>query len=329
MAFFDEARITVISGKGGNGCSSFRREKYIPKGGPDGGDGGKGGDVIAIHDKNLNSLINLKGKKIFSAQAGKAGSGKNMKGESGEDLMISLPNGTLIYADKTGELIGEITDINEKIVIARGGKGGLGNARFKSSTNQSPRKFTEGEESDKRDIMLELRLIADVGLLGLPNAGKSTLINYITNSKSKIGSYAFTTLGPELGVMENDEKKITIADLPGIISGASEGQGLGIKFLKHAYRTRFLLHLVDGTEAIDKALISFDTIEKELDEFHLDFSNQKRWLCITKTDLIEEEKLSDILKAFQVKFPDLPIYPISSLKGEGLENLKEELFKQI
>ena len=200
MAFFDEARITVISGKGGNGCSSFRREKYIPKGGPDGGDGGKGGDVIAIHDRNLNSLINLKGKRIFSAKSGKAGSGKNMKGESGEDLMIPLPNGTLIYADKTGELIGEITDIDEKIIIARGGKGGLGNARFKSSTNQSPRKFTEGEESDKRDIMLELRLIADVGLLGLPNAGKSTLINNITNSKSKIGSYAFTTLEPELGL---------------------------------------------------------------------------------------------------------------------------------
>ena len=274
-------------------------------------------------------MINLKGKRIFSAKSGKAGSGKNMKGESGEDLMIPLPNGTLIYADKTGELIGEITDINEKIIIARGGKGGLGNARFKSSTNQSPRKFTEGEESDKRDIMLELRLIADVGLLGLPNAGKSTLINNITNSKSKIGSYAFTTLEPELGVMENNEKKITIADLPGIISGASEGQGLGIKFLKHAYRTRFLLHLVDGTEDIEKALSSFDTIEKELDEFHLDFSNQKRWLCITKVDLIEEDKLSEILKAFQMKFPNLPIYPISSLKGEGLENLKEELFKQI
>jgi len=177
--------------------------------------------------------------------------------------------------------------------------------------------------------MLELRLIADVGLLGLPNAGKSTLINNITNSKSKIGSYAFTTLEPELGVMENNEKKITIADLPGIISGASEGQGLGIKFLKHAYRTRFLLHLVDGTEDIEKALSSFDTIEKELDEFHLDFSNQKRWLCITKVDLIEEDKLSEILKAFQMKFPNLPIYPISSLKGEGLENLKEELFKQI
>ena len=176
---------------------------------------------------------------------------------------------------------------------------------------------------------MELRLIADVGLLGLPNAGKSTLINNITNSKSKIGSYAFTTLQPELGVMENDEKKITIADLPGIISGASEGQGLGTKFLKHAYRTRFLLHLVDGTEDIERALISFDTIERELDEFHLDFTNQKRWLCITKVDLLGDDKIAEILKAFQVKFPDLPIYPISSLEGQGLENLIEELFKQI
>ena len=190
MAFFDEARIQAISGKGGNGCSSFRREKYIPRGGPDGGDGGNGGDVVVILDTNLNSLNHIKGKRVFAAKAGQSGSGKNMKGESGENLSIPVPNGTIIYATETGEHIGEINPDSVEIIIAKGGKGGLGNARFKSSTNQSPRKTTNGELSDNREILLELRLIADVGLLGLPNAGKSTLISKITNSKSKIGNYA-------------------------------------------------------------------------------------------------------------------------------------------
>ena len=329
MAFFDEARIQAISGKGGNGCLSFRREKYIPRGGPDGGDGGNGGDIVVTLDTNLNSLNHLKGKKVFAAQAGKSGSGKNMKGESGENLCIPVPNGTIIHAQETGELIGEISAESVEIIIARGGKGGLGNARFKSSTNQSPRKTTNGEDSDNREILLELRLIADVGLLGLPNAGKSTLISKITNSKSKIGNYAFTTLDPELGVMENEIKKITIADLPGIIEGASKGMGLGAKFLKHAYRTKFLLHLVDGTQSVEDALKSFDIIEKELEDFHLDFSDQKRWICITKTDLIEPKTLSDLIQKFQTKFRSTAIYPISSVSGEGLDILSEDLFKQI
>ena len=329
MAFFDEARIQAISGKGGNGCLSFRREKYIPRGGPDGGDGGDGGDIVVALDTNLNSLNHLKGKKVFAAKAGKSGSGKNMKGESGEKLSIPVPNGTIIHALETGELIGEINIDSAEIVIAKGGKGGLGNARFKSSTNQSPRKITNGEDSDNREILLELRLIADVGLLGLPNAGKSTLISKITNSKSKIGNYAFTTLDPELGVMENEIKKITIADLPGIIEGASTGMGLGTKFLKHAYRTKFLLHLVDGTQSVEDALKSFDIIENELEDFHLDFSNQKRWICITKTDLVDPKTLSDLIQEFQTKYRSTAIYPISSISGEGLGILREELFKQI
>ena len=329
MAFFDEARIQAISGKGGNGCSSFRREKYIPRGGPDGGDGGNGGDVVVILDTNLNSLNHIKGKRVFAAKAGQSGSGKNMKGESGENLSIPEPNGTIIYATETGEHIGEINPDSVEIVIAKGGKGGLGNARFKSSTNQSPRKTTNGELSDNREILLELRLIADVGLLGLPNAGKSTLISKITNSKSKIGNYAFTTLDPELGVMENEIKKITIADLPGIIEGASKGLGLGTKFLKHAYRTKFLLHLVDGTQTIEDALKSFDIVENELEDFHLDFSNQKRWICITKTDLIDKESLSNLIQEFQRKYSSTAIYPISSVLGNGIDILSEELFKQI
>jgi GTP-binding protein len=329
MAFFDEARIQAISGKGGNGCLSFRREKYIPRGGPDGGDGGDGGNVIVSLDSNLNSLNHLKGKKVFAAKSGNSGSGKNMRGESGDDLVIPVPNGTLIHALETGEYVGEINLETQIITIAKGGKGGLGNARFKSSTNQAPRKTTNGEESDTREIMLELRLIADVGLLGLPNAGKSTLISSITNSKSKIGAYAFTTLDPELGVMENAIQKITIADLPGIIEGASQGLGLGTKFLKHAYRTKFLLHLVDGTQDADKALESFNVIEKELEDFHLDFSDQQRWICITKTDLIKDEDLSDLINKFQSKFPKTAIYPISSITKNGLDILTEELFKQI
>ena len=329
MAFFDEARIQAISGKGGNGCLSFRREKYIPRGGPDGGDGGDGGNVIVCLDTNLNSLNHLKGKKVFAAKAGSSGSGKNMRGESGNDLIIFVPNGTLIHALETGEYVGEINLETESIIIAKGGKGGLGNARFKSSTNQAPRKITNGEEADSREILLELRLIADVGLLGLPNAGKSTLISNITNSKSKIGSYAFTTLDPELGVMENAVQKITIADLPGIIEGASKGLGLGTKFLKHAYRTKFLLHLVDGTQNPAEALESFNIIEKELKDFHLDFSAQKRWICITKTDLIDDQDLSDLIIKFQTKFPKTAIYPISSITKDGLDVLTEELFKQI
>ena len=329
MAFFDEARIQAISGKGGNGCLSFRREKYIPRGGPDGGDGGDGGNVIVCLDTNLNSLNHLKGKKVFAAKAGSSGSGKNMRGESGNDLIIFVPNGTLIHALETGEYVGEINLETESIIIAKGGKGGLGNARFKSSTNQAPRKITNGEEADSREILLELRLIADVGLLGLPNAGKSTLISNITNSKSKIGAYALTTLDPELGVMENAVQKITIADLPGIIEGASKGLGLGTKFLKHAYRTKFLLHLVDGTQNPAEALESFNIIEKELEDFHLDFSAQKRWICITKTDLIDDQDLSDLIIKFQTKFPKTAIYPISSITKDGLDVLTEELFKQI
>ena len=328
MAFFDEARIQAISGKGGNGCLSFRREKYIPRGGPDGGDGGDGGNVIVSLDSNLNSLNHLKGKKVFAAKSGSSGSGKNMRGESADNLVIPVPNGTLIHALETGEYVGEINLETQSIIIAKGGKGGLGNARFKSSTNQSPRKTTNGEESDTREIMLELRLIADVGLLGLPNAGKSTLISNITNSKSKIGAYAFTTLDPELGVMENAIQKITIADLPGIIEGASKGLGLGTKFLRHAYRTKFLLHLVDGTQDPEEALESFNVIEKELEDFHLDFSDQQRWICITKIDLIKDNDLSNLINKFQSKFPKTAIYPISSIKGDGIDILTDELFKQ-
>ncbi|MFL2691881.1 MAG: Obg family GTPase CgtA [Gammaproteobacteria bacterium] len=327
MAFYDEARITVISGKGGDGCSSFRREKYIPRGGPDGGDGGKGGDVYIKLDKNLNSLISLKGKRQFSADKGKSGSGKNKKGESGLNQNIFVPDGTLIFSSQTKELIGEISSEKHEILVAKGGKGGLGNARFKSSTNQSPKNITKGEESEEREIYLELRLIADVGLLGLPNAGKSSLINSITNSKSKIGAYEFTTLDPSLGILENEHKKISIADLPGIIEGASDGLGLGVKFLKHAFRTKLLLHLVDSSHGLESAQRSYSIIENELKKFHLDFSNQSRWLVVSKIDLVKDEDLSVILNFFQKKYPGMPIFPISSKTKIGFDALSEKLLK--
>ena len=329
MAYFDEAKITVISGKGGDGCLSFRREKYIERGGPDGGDGGDGGDIILEIDLNLNSLSSFKGKRNFKAVSGKNGSGKNKKGKSGEDLVIKVPIGTQIYATQTKELIGEINESNSKIIVAKGGKGGLGNARFKSPTNQAPKKTTKGEQSDSREIFLEMRLIADIGLLGLPNAGKSTLINALTNSKSKVGNFPFTTLIPTLGVLENSEKSLTIADMPGIIEGASDGHGLGFKFLRHLHRTKFLLHLVDCSISADEALDSFSIIEKELKEFHLDFSKQKRWVCLTKVDLLTHQKISNIVNQFSKRLKDIPLILISSKSGTGLEELKKELFKRL
>ena len=329
MAYFDEAKITVISGKGGDGCLSFRREKYIERGGPDGGDGGDGGDIILEIDLNLNSLSSFKGKRNFQAVSGKNGSGRNKKGKSGEDLVIRVPIGTQIYATQTKELIGEINESNSKIIVAKGGKGGLGNARFKSSTNQAPKKTTKGEHSDSREIFLEMRLIADIGLLGLPNAGKSTLINALTNSKSKVGNFPFTTLIPTLGVLENSEKSLTIADMPGIIEGASDGHGLGFKFLRHLHRTKFLLHLVDCSISADEALGSFSIIENELKEFHLDFSKQKRWVCLTKVDLLTDQKISNIVNQFSKRLKDIPLILISSKDGTGLEELKKELFKRL
>ena len=325
MAFYDEARIKVISGKGGDGCVSFRREKYIPKGGPDGGDGGKGGDVYIQLDSQLNSLVTLKGKKTFAATPGKGGQGKNMKGHSGKDEIILVPEGTIIFHKETNEQIGEITLDNPKILVAKGGKGGLGNARFKSSTNQAPRKNTLGEKSDERNLYLELRLIADVGLLGLPNAGKSSLINAITNSKSKIGSYEFTTLSPSLGILKDEQYTISIADLPGLIEGASEGMGLGLKFLKHAYRTKLLIHIVDGSAGIEDAMKSYLVIENELKKFYLDFTKQERWICISKIDLMEKDLISLTIQTFQEKYPTVPIFSISSKNNEGLELLSDRL----
>jgi len=329
MAFYDEARIKVISGKGGDGCVSFRREKYIPRGGPDGGDGGDGGNVYIKYNSQLNSLVSLKGKKVFSAKSGKSGQGKNMKGSSGDDETILVPDGTLIFHQDTDELIGEITPETPEILVAQGGKGGLGNARFKSSTNQTPRKNTSGTESEVRNLYLELRLIADVGLLGLPNAGKSSLINAITNSKSKIGSYEFTTLSPSLGILKDEKKTLSIADLPGLIEGASEGLGLGLRFLKHAYRTKLLIHVVDGSSGLEDAIRSYSVIEDELKKFYLDFSQQERWICISKVDLMNPELISSVVQEFQSKYPNIPIYCISSESNEGLEHLSDRLLSLI
>ena len=245
MNFIDEAYLEIKAGDGGSGASSFRREKYIPFGGPDGGDGGKGGDIFFKVNTNVNTLVDFQNKKIFNAKNGQKGAGKNKFGAAGDDLYIEVPLGTVVYDNSTGE---ELIDCNKKdaeYIIAKGGDGGLGNAKFKSSTNQAPRKFTPGFEGEKRSIRLELKSLADVGLVGFPNAGKSTFLNYVSSAKPKIGDYPFTTLRPHLGTIKGNESSYVIADIPGLIEGASEGAGLGIKFLKHISRTGLLLIFVD------------------------------------------------------------------------------------
>jgi GTP-binding protein len=327
MSFKDEAKIKVVSGKGGDGCISFRREKYIPRGGPNGGDGGDGANVFLKINENLNSLNIFKGKKVFLGSHGKQGSSNNKKGSSAEDLYIEVPNGTLVYAQRTKEFIGEVNLEKSELLVAKGGKGGAGNARFKSSINQSPRKRTKGGESDERELFLELRLIADVGLIGLPNAGKSTLINCLTNAKSKVGSYEFTTLDPELGVIQDNYNKITIADLPGILKGASEGVGLGTKFLRHIFRTKILIHVLDASNGRKTAINSLKTVENELKSHELDFSKQDRWICISKTDISDKNEVRDLVSELQNNFPQAKIFPISSKENRGLCELKKFIFK--
>ena len=270
--FIDFIKINCRSGNGGSGSSHFRREKFVPLGGPDGGDGGKGGDIILKGNSQLWTLLHLRYTKHLIAENGGNGSGSKKHGRDGKDIIINVPLGTVAKSVDDNNIILEIIKEGEEKILLKGGQGGLGNFHFKSSTNQAPKKTTKGEQSDSREIFLEMRLIADIGLLGLPNAGKSTLINALTNSKSKVGNFPFTTLIPTLGVLENSEKSLTIADMPGIIEGASDGHGLGFKFLRHLHRTKFLLHLVDCSISADEALDSFSIIENELKEFHLDFS---------------------------------------------------------
>jgi GTP-binding protein len=328
MKFIDEAKINVLAGKGGDGCLSFRREKFIPKGGPDGGDGGNGGSIFLVGEKNLNTLIEFRFKRIFKAEKGEHGKGRNCTGKAGDDLFIKVPLGTLIYDEDTRELLGDIVSNGQKLKVVQGGFHGIGNTRFKSSVNRAPRQTTKGTPGEDRNLYLELKLLADVGLVGLPNAGKSSLIRIISAATPKVADYPFTTLAPNLGVVRIDsEKSFVVADIPGLIEGASDGAGLGIYFLKHILRTRLLCHIVDINPSDGKDISSMIlTIENELGRFDGNLLQKPRWLILNKIDLIEEnlfaQKKQEITELLREKLHwNGPIFFISSITGQGTKEL--------
>ena len=332
MNFIDEAFLEVRAGDGGSGASSFRREKYIPFGGPDGGDGGKGGDIVFRVNGNINTLIDFQNKKIFQAKNGKGGAGKNKSGLAGDDLIIDIPNGTVIYDDESGDQLIDCTDKNMNYLIAKGGEGGFGNTRFKSSTNRAPRKSTPGFKGEIKLLRLELKSLADVGLVGFPNAGKSTFLNKVSAAKPKIGNYPFTTLRPHLGTIKGVESSYVIADIPGLIEGASEGAGLGIKFLKHISRTGLLLIFVDLMPLEElKPFRQITLLKNELNSYKDDLTQKISWVICNKIDLIENSELKNIKKEIEseLKIPSDDIYFISAFTGEGTEALLKKLETEI
>ena len=324
MKFVDEAPIVVHAGKGGNGCLSFRREKYIPKGGPDGGDGGDGGSVFLEADVNMNTLVDYRYQRQFRAESGEAGRGANCRGKSGSDLVLQVPVGTTVIDEDTQEILGDLTVAGERLLVAQGGFHGLGNARYKSSINRAPRQTSPGSEGESRHLRLELKVLADVGLLGLPNAGKSTFIRAVSSAKPKVADYPFTTLVPNLGVVRVDRlRSFVVADIPGLIEGASEGAGLGIRFLKHLTRTRLLLHLVDmlppdGSDPADNAA----AIERELQRFSPTLAERERWLVLNKIDLLPDDEVADRCRAL-VDALDWqgPVFSIAAISQQGTQAL--------
>lgn len=333
MKFVDEATIRVQAGDGGNGALSFRREKYIERGGPDGGDGGHGGDVFLVADDSINTLADFRVARRFRAESGHGGAGRNKTGRSGEDLEIKVPAGTIIRDVDTDELIGDLTLDGERIKVADGGRRGLGNTRFKSSTNRAPRKITPGTPGESRHLALELKLLADVGLVGLPNAGKSTLIRAMSAAKPKVADYPFTTLHPNLGVVSvGPLQSFVMADVPGLIEGAADGAGLGIRFLKHLQRTSLMLHLVDIAPLDDKATPaqSVRAIEAELTKYSEDLENKPRWLVINKTDLVPADQLPALTQEIVDTLGwDAPVFSISAATGAGLESLAQAVMRQL
>ncbi len=332
MKFVDEAIISVQAGKGGNGCMSFRREKYIPYGGPDGGDGGDGGSVYLEADTNLNTLVDFRFTRRYAAENGGSGAGANCTGKSGDDKVIKVPVGTLIFDLETEELIGDLVSEGQRVKVAQGGFHGIGNTRFKSSINRAPRQTKPGSPGEFRKLRLELKVLADVGLLGFPNAGKSTLIRAVSSAQPKVADYPFTTLHPNLGVVRiNSYRSFVMADIPGLIEGAAEGAGLGIQFLKHLARTKILLHLVDlmpmdGMSPVE----SVRAIEQELEKFGQDIKQKPRWLVLNKIDLVPEEEqetlCNEILAALDW---DGPVFKISAIQKKGTEALAQHLMEYI
>ena len=332
MKFLDQAKVYIRSGDGGAGCVSFRREKYIPLGGPDGGDGGDGGSVILEGSASLNTMVDYRFTRKFRAQNGESGRGRNCTGKAGEDIVLPVPLGTTIIDEETDEILGDIQAAGDRLVVAQGGFHGIGNTRYKSSINRAPRQFSEGTLGESRTLKLELKVLADVGLLGLPNAGKSTLIRAVSAAKPKVADYPFTTLVPNLGVVKVDAyRSFVVADIPGLIEGASDGAGLGIRFLKHLTRNRILLHLVDvapfdESDPAEQAL----SIVRELERFSPTLAARPRWLVLNKIDLIDEETLASrreaVIEALQWEGP---VYEISAISGRETDRLSGDLMTAI
>ena len=355
MKFVDEATIRVEAGKGGDGCLSFRREKYIPRGGPDGGDGGNGGSIYLVVDEGLNTLVDFRHARLYRGGNGQPGSGRERAGKSAEDIRIRVPLGTLVYDDDTDELIGDLVDRDEVVLVARGGEHGLGNARFKSSVNRAPRKTTKGGQGESRNLRLELQVLADVGLLGRPNAGKSTFIRQVSAARPKVAAYPFTTLYPHLGVVRlGASRDLVIADIPGLIEGAAAGAGLGAQFLRHLSRTRLLLHLVDiGSHdesagsgpgrpqdahkvcAMDgaqqdtlEAIAAIRAIEAELAAWDGELMNKPRWLVLNKIDIVAAEKVAEIQDEITTEMQwQQPVFCISAATGQGCDVLIKAIFQ--
>ena len=326
MKFLDQVKIYIKAGNGGDGSPSFRREKFIEYGGPDGGDGGKGGSVILKSEQNLNTLIDYRYQQHHKAKRGENGSGQNRTGKNGDNLVLKVPLGTQVFEEDNKTLIFDFVKIGEEFVAAIGGKGGLGNTRFKSSTNRAPKKYTKGTAGEEFIIWLQLKTIADIGIIGLPNAGKSSLLSAITNANPKIANYQFTTLNPNLGVASYDNKEITIADIPGLVEGAHKGTGLGIKFLRHIERCKSLLHMIDITNKDIKK--SYNQIKKELKSYSSKLSKKKELIILNKTDLIDENQVKVITEKFS-KTTKSEIITLSTIDKKSVSNIKSKLLAYV
>lgn len=329
MKFVDEVEITVKAGNGGSGSASFRREKFIPHGGPDGGDGGRGGDVVLMGDRGLNTLVDFRHQRLFEAPKGESGRGRQQYGKSGQDIVIKVPTGTEVYDLETDEKLADITEHEQTLVVAKGGEGGLGNMHFKSSVNRAPKQFTPGKPGQQRTLKLELKVLADVGLLGFPNAGKSTFVDAISQARPKIADYPFTTLYPALGVVKIDaETSFVVADIPGLIEGAAEGAGLGIQFLKHLQRTGLLLHLIElpAYEGMPSPVQQFHQLSEELVKFSEQLKDKTRWLVFTKADVTVPEEARMMAENYVKEIGwQGPYYVISSVARQGLDKLTKDI----
>jgi len=326
MKFLDQTKIYLKAGDGGSGSASFRREKFIEFGGPDGGDGGHGGSIVFVADKNLNTLIDFRYQQHFKAEKGQDGKGKKKTGKSGKDLILKVPFGTQIFEEDNNTLIEDLTRSEQKIIVAKGGKGGLGNVRFKSSINRAPRKKTDGSEGESFWIWLQLKVIADIGIIGMPNAGKSSLLSVLTKAKPKIANYPFTTLNPNLGVTNYSDKEVTLADIPGLIEGAHEGTGLGDKFLRHIERCKSLIHLIDITD--EDILENYLKIRKELSKYSSNLLKKKEIIVFNKIDMINVNEIKKKINVFKKKIKK-NIYKISVVQNKGLINIKKLLINNV